>query len=48
MDGNIPNSKARLKDKDKLGAKISPPIHKKKEEISYPDALLIFNELIML
>ena len=31
MDGNIPNSKAWLKHKHKIGAKISPPIRKKKK-----------------
>ena len=47
MDENIPNSKAWLKHKDKIGARSSPPIRKKKEEtLSYPEALLIFNELI--
>ena len=49
MDGNIPNSKVWLKHKDKIGARISPPIRKNKGEIlSYPDALLMFNKLIML
>ena len=47
MDEKSPNSKAWLKQKDKIGARISPPIRKKKEEIlSYSDMLLIFNELI--
>ena len=47
MDEKIPNSKAWLKQKYKIGARISPPIRKKKEEIlSYSDTSLIFNELI--
>ena len=47
MDEKIPNSKAWLKQKDKIGARISLPIRKKKKEIlSYSDTLLIFNELI--
>ena len=47
MDEKIPNSKAWLKQTDKIGARISHPICKNKEAIlSYSHTLLIFNELI--
>ena len=47
MDEKISNSKAWLKQKDKIGARISHLIRKNKEAIlSYSDTLLIFNELI--
>ena len=47
MDEKIPNSKAWLKQKDKIGARISPPIRKKeRKNIIVFRYLLIFNELI--